>query len=89
MISPSIGFIGGGRITRIFLDGWTRANSLPDHIVVSDCNPEVLAGIKARFPAVETVASSTTAASQDIVFLAVHPPVMGEVAAGIKDSLKP
>ena len=84
----TIGFIGGGRITRIFLDGWTRANSLPDHIVVSDCNPEVLAGLKARFPTVETVASSNPAAAQDIVFLAVHPPVMAEVATGIKDSLK-
>ncbi len=25
MTEKNIGFIGGGRITRIFLEGWTRA----------------------------------------------------------------
>ena len=29
MSNNSIGFIGGGRITRIFLEGWKRANALP------------------------------------------------------------
>ena len=89
MSNKSIGFIGGGRITRIFLEGWKRANALPAKIVVNDCNAEALARLKARFPTVETVATSNSAAAQDIVILAVHPPVMGEVAAGIKDSLKP
>jgi len=89
MSNKTIGFIGGGRITRIFLEGWTRANELPTRIFVSDCNAETLAKLKARFPSVETSAQSAAAASQDIVFLAVHPPVMAEVAAGIKGSLKP
>lgn len=85
----TIGFIGGGRITRIFLEGWKRANALPAKIVVSDCNAEALASLKARFPTVETVATSDSAAAQDLVFLAVHPPVIAEVATGIKDHLKP
>ena len=85
-----IGFIGGGRITRIFLEGWKRQNVLPAKIVVSDCNAETLAKLKAQFPGIETaLGNSAAAASQDIVFLAVHPPVMVEVAAGIKASLKP
>jgi len=89
MHHKTIGFIGGGRVTRIFLEGWKRANALPDKIVVSDCNAEALAKLKARFPGIETVpGNSGAAASQDIVFLAVHPPVMAEVASGIKGAVK-
>ena len=89
MSNKAVGFIGGGRITRIFLEGWTRANALPDKIVVSDCNEEALAKLKARFPRIEAApGNSDVAASQDIVFLAVHPPVMAEVASGIKGAVK-
>ena len=89
MSTKQIGFIGGGRITRIFLDGWKRANALPANIVVGDCNADALGRLKARFPAINTVQGSGAAASRDIVFLAVHPPVMAEVASAIKGSLKP
>ena len=90
MTKKSIGFVGGGRVVRIFLEGWKRENVLPGRIVVSDCNQESLAKLKAIFPALETVqANNCTAASQDIVFLAVHPPVIADVAVGIKVSLKP
>lgn len=90
MTTRSVGFIGGGRVTRIFLEGWQRANAMPGKIVVSDCNVETLTKLKVRFPMIETApGNSAAAASQDIVFLAVHPPVMAEVAAGIKASLKP
>lgn len=88
MNSKSIGFVGGGRITRIFLEGWQRAQKLPARIVVSDCNAEALAKIKTRWPGVETTSASAAAAGQDIVFLAVHPPVMAEVCANIKGVLK-
>jgi pyrroline-5-carboxylate reductase len=89
MSNETIGFIGGGRITRIFLAGWTRAKALPADIVVSDCNRESLAKLKTQFASVRTTADSTMAAAQDIVFLSVHPPVMAEVAAGILGVLKP
>jgi len=89
MNTKRIGFIGGGRITRIFLDGWKRANALPADIVVADCNADTLAKLKARFPTINAGPGGGGAALQDIVFLAVHPPVMVEVAAGIKASLKP
>jgi pyrroline-5-carboxylate reductase len=88
MSNKSVGFIGGGRITRIFLEGWKRAKGLPASLVVSDCNPESLAKLKTHFPDLQTAAETSAAASQDIVFLAVHPPVMADVAAGIKGSLK-
>jgi len=89
MHHKSIGFIGGGRVTRVLLEGWQRAGKFPAKILVSDCNADALTGLKARFPGVETTASSATAAAQDIVFLAVHPPVMAEVCGGIKGALKP
>jgi len=90
MTNKTIGFVGGGRVTRIFLAGWKRGGALPARIVVSDCNAETLAKLKIQFPSIETApGNSAAAASQDIVFLAVHPPVMAEVAAGIKGSLKP
>ena len=89
MINMSVGFIGGGRVTRIFLEGWKRANVLPANVVVSDCNPESLAKLKAHFPGAQTAAGTSAAASQDVVFLAVHPPAMADVAAGIKGNLKP
>lgn len=90
MSNKTIGFIGGGRITRILLEGWRRAGALPPRIVVSDCNAETLAKLQARFPQIETApGSSAAAAAQDLVFLAVHPPVMAEVCAAINGSLKP
>jgi len=89
MTNKSIGFIGGGRVTRIFLAGWQRAGQLPAKVVISDCNTETLTKLKAQFPSIEAAAQSVAAAAQDIVFLAVHPPVMGEVLAGIKGSIKP
>ena len=89
MRHKTIGFIGGGRVTRIFLEGWKRANALPANIVVSDCNSESLAKLKTHSPSVQTTAGNSAAAAQDIVFLAVHPPVMVDVAAGIKGSLQP
>ncbi len=90
MTNKTVGFVGGGRITRIFLEGWKRAKALPSKIVVSDCNAETLAKLKAQFPSIETApGNSLAAASQDFVFLAVHPPVLAEVATSIKGSLKP
>ena len=89
MSNRSIGFIGGGRVTRILLEGWTRANALPANILVSDSNAESFTKLASLFPSVRTTADCRAAAAQDIVFLAVHPPVMAEVAGAIKESLKP
>lgn len=89
MIDTSVGFIGAGRIARIFLEGWKRANAQPASIAVSDCNAETLATTQARFPWISPATESRAVAKQDIVFLAVHPPAMAEVAAGIKGSFKP
>ena len=89
MNSPTIGFIGGGRITRIFLGGWAQARMMPSGVVVSDPNPVALGELNSRFPDVVTTPDNAVAARQDIVFLAVHPPHMAEVVAGVRDHIKP
>lgn len=87
MHHKTIGFIGGGRVTRIFLEGWTRAQKLPASVTVSDPNAELLAKLRARFPSIAAVADNAVTAAKDIVFLAVHPPVMGDAAGQCKSSL--
>jgi len=88
--TPTVGFVGGGRVTRIILEGWKRKAALPEQIVVSDCNAETLAQLQRDFATVQiALGNSAAAASQDMVFLSVHPPVMTEVANAIKGSLKP
>ena len=89
MNHPTIGFVGGGRITRIFLEGWKRAEKSPANVIVSDSNAEVLDTLKSRFPEIQTTSDNTSAASQDLVFLAVHPPLITEVVTGVRDHLKP
>ena len=71
----SIGFIGGGRVTRFLLHGWRRVARMPPHVRVSDAAPDVLSALKADFPTVETV-DHVSAARSSLVVLAVHPPAM-------------
>ena len=89
MNSPSIGFIGGGRITRIFLAGWAQAQMLPPAVIVSDPNAEVLSGLKSQFPGLRTTSDNALAAGQELVFLAVHPPLLADVVSKLRDHLKP
>jgi pyrroline-5-carboxylate reductase len=89
MNTPTVGFLGGGRIARIFLAGWTRAQQLPARIVVADPNAETLDKLKARFPSIETTSNLAAAASQDVVFLATPPPVLTEAAGQAAAALKP
>lgn len=89
MNNPTVGFVGGGRIARIFLEGWTRAKKLPARIVVSDPNAAALAALKNRFPSIETSTDIRAAAGEAVVFLATHPPVMTEAATAAGPALKP
>ncbi|MEE9910969.1 MAG: NAD(P)-binding domain-containing protein [Deltaproteobacteria bacterium] len=85
----SIGFIGGGRITRILLDGWKKEDDLPGAILVSDSNPDVLKALQAGHPGIEISAANSKAAGCDVVFLALHPPAIGGILEDIQSSLKP
>jgi pyrroline-5-carboxylate reductase len=42
MLTKSIGFVGGGRVTRILLGGWAKAGQTPREVVVSDSDSTAL-----------------------------------------------
>jgi pyrroline-5-carboxylate reductase len=86
MKEKTMGFIGGGRITRIILEGLKRKGKLPAHVAVSDANPEAIKALKTNFP---EISPGERPASQDILFLALHPPAMAAVFEDLKLSLKP
>lgn len=88
MIDKTVGFIGGGRITRILLGGLTRAGKMPRNIVVADTSAEALNRLRSQFTHITLVESGRQAAEQDIVFLALHPPAIPDALNDIKGSLK-
>jgi len=83
----TIGFIGGGRVTKILLQGFENKNVKFEKVVVTDTNQEVLANLKKQFPEIES-ADVKNAASQDIVFIALHPPMVMDTLELIKDEVK-
>lgn len=83
----SLGFIGAGRITRIMIEGWTRAGRSPSAVAVSDIAPEALAWT-GDHPSVDTV-DVASAAERDVVIVALHPPAMVELLPKIAPRLRP
>jgi len=78
MKTKSLGFIGGGRITRIFLQAFVNKKAIFDSISVFDSNTKTLQALKQKFPFIQTLNYVSEAAKKDIVFLALHPPVIME-----------
>jgi pyrroline-5-carboxylate reductase len=90
MISKTIGFIGGGRVTRIILGGFKRSRTFPDHIIVQDTNVECLQKLKILFPGIkDTTIDLELPASRDIIFIALHPPIITKILNEISTYLKP
>ncbi len=85
MKTKTIGFIGGGRITKIFLQAFQNKKTVFENVKVFDPNSETLNALQNLFPEIEIAKSAKEAAEQEVVVLAVHPPVMGETLAMIKD----
>jgi pyrroline-5-carboxylate reductase len=82
-MKKSIGFIGGGRITRIILQALKNRDYEHGKVTVSDINPDVCQSLKVKFPDIE-ISDLFTAVAQDIVFIALHPPVIMETLGKIK-----
>lgn len=77
MKTKSLGFIGGGRITKIFLQAFANKKVELNSVVVFDTNADVLDALKAQFPFIATGSLEETA-NQPIVFIALHPPMIME-----------
>lgn len=88
MKSKSLGFIGGGSVTKILLQGFKKKNVQFEKIVVTDTNPEVLTNLKKLFQQIE-VDVAKSVAEQDIVFISLHPPVVMDTLEIIKEFVKP
>lgn len=87
-MNNSTGFIGGGRVVRILLQGFTNKNVKSGKTVVAETNPDVLAKLRKQFPEIEA-GEAKDAASTDIVFIALHPPVIMDTLETLKDFIKP
>ncbi|MGC8771163.1 MAG: pyrroline-5-carboxylate reductase family protein [Brevinematia bacterium] len=87
MCFKSIGFVGGGRIVRIILEGVKNRNFNLETISVYDCNKEALNCISVAFPKVETVDTLEKLGGRDLIILAIHPPVMMDTLVAIKPLL--
>lgn len=87
METNSLGFIGGGRITKIFLQALQNKKVNSGRVLVFDTNKETLERLQQNFPAVEKAESLSEAARQSTVFIALHPPIIPEMLDQIKDSV--
>ncbi len=87
MKNKSIGFIGGGRVTRILLQGFRNKDIRFGKVMVADTNPEVLVNLKKQFPEIES-SDASGVAGQDIVFIALHPPVLMDTLEMVRGSIK-
>lgn len=88
MLSHTVGFVGGGRIVAIFLEALGGRGLALERVTVSDTSPDVLARLKARFPAIATTADNGEAAACEWVFLALHPPALKAVLPEIGPRLR-
>jgi pyrroline-5-carboxylate reductase len=87
MKTKSLGFIGGGRITKILLQAFQNKNARFRKIVVYDTNIEVSATLKKSFPNVQ-IENASGAASQEMVFISLHPPVIMDTLELLKNDFK-
>jgi pyrroline-5-carboxylate reductase len=85
-MKQSIGFIGGGRVTRILLRAFKNTNAQFSKIIVADPNQDVSGNLKKSFPDIQ-IDNASVAASQDIVFISLHPPVVMDTLELIKGSI--
>ncbi|MFA4873689.1 MAG: NAD(P)-binding domain-containing protein [Patescibacteria group bacterium] len=85
-----MGFIGGGRVTHLLLTGLKRRSALPEKVLVSDPDASHLQKLTAIAPqCIQSVKSNWETAQAELIFLAVHPPVIAEIAAEIREALPP
>ena len=86
-MKQSIGFIGGGRITKILLQAFSNKNVKFSDVVVADINSDVTSKLKTAYPFIR-VDTDSVAASQEIVFISLHPPVIMDTLELLKSYIK-
>lgn len=87
MKPPTLGFIGGGRITKIILQAFKHKSLDFKTVVVFEPDKKTSELLKKQFPEIQIADSLATTAVQEIVFLAVHPPVIMETLEKISTAI--
>lgn len=87
MKTQSLGFIGGGRITKIFLQAFANKKVEFNSVVVFDTNADVLAALKQQFPNIVVAETQEQASQQPTVFIALHPPMIMESLGKIAETV--
>jgi len=82
-MEKSIGFIGGGRITKIFLQAFQNKNLSLKNVAVYDINNDTSEKLNQKFPEV-SIADLKSVSSKELIFIALHPPAIMEVLTSIK-----
>jgi pyrroline-5-carboxylate reductase len=88
MAFENVGFVGGGRIVSIILGGFARAGRIPQQVIVSEPNKKTAEKLHQQYPYIEITADNKSAASQEVVFIAIHPPIIKDVLTDIRPLLK-
>ena len=83
MKTQSLGFIGGGRITRVFLQAFANKKAAFESIVVYDTNTELQITLKKQFSQIKIAETVQEAALQQILIIALHPPMIMETLESI------
>ncbi len=89
MNTKSLGFIGGGRITKIFLQAFANEHTVFKSVSVYDTNPDALTVLSKLYPSIITTDSAEEVVKQDIVFIALHPPVIMDTLGKIQNFVPP
>ena len=85
-----LAFIGAGRITRILLCGLQRVGKLPGKVIVCDTDPAAVERLRSVLPGCDIASSNLSeAASQDTVFVALHPPALLVTLGEMRGVLRP
>ncbi|MGE5421461.1 MAG: pyrroline-5-carboxylate reductase family protein [Chloroflexota bacterium] len=83
----SIGFIGGGKITKMLIRGFENRKVNFKRVIIADSNPLVFDRLKNEFPSVHAD-SASVAAAQDIVFLAIDQKLLMDTLGLISNEFK-
>jgi len=86
-MEKSIGFIGGGRVTKIFLQAFQNRNFSLKKVAVHDINSDASEKLKQKIPDV-SITDLKSVSSREIIFIALHPPAIMEILASIKGIVK-
>jgi pyrroline-5-carboxylate reductase len=86
-MKQSIGFIGGGRVTRILLQAFSNKDVKFSSVVVTDPNIDVTNKLKSQYPFIK-IDIAPAAASQDIVFISLHPPLIMDTLEVLKNEVR-